>query len=248
MLKILFDPQIFCLQRRGGISRYFCEIAKYFEQQPDISTAILPFIHQNGHLAETTALARYSVYLPYHPSMRIPILLLNMLSFEIIRSFSRPDIVHRTYHYNGLSGRHKQILTVHDLIPEKFPDCFKHVEHLFNHRFKAIMSADHIICNSHKTKQDLLEYYGTSEHKVSVVHMASSLTIESAQPQDGYNHITAYVRDPYILFIGGMRRPYKNFMALLTAIAASKMISRDFQLICLGGPFFSEDEQKLIIL
>ena len=68
----------------------------------------------------------------------------------------------------------RKILTIHDLIHEKYPNYFG--SNNFNHlkvKEKVIYNSDFFICVSETTKRDFLEYYKISEDKVKVVYHGS---------------------------------------------------------------------------
>jgi mannosyltransferase len=89
----------------------------------------------------------------------------------------------------------------------------------------AIEQAQHIICISEATRQDLLEFVPIrSDQRVSVIHNGVSNVFRLL------NVRTAGGNRPYILFIG-QRGGYKNFDLALRALS----LLPDLELHCVGG-------------
>src|SRR5271167_3577534 len=49
-LRVMFDSQIFCHQRFGGISRYVCNVAREMQQMAGVTPLIVAPFHFNEHL------------------------------------------------------------------------------------------------------------------------------------------------------------------------------------------------------
>lgn len=245
MLNVLFDHQIFSLQQYGGISRYFCELSTHLARLNDVNPKIVAFLHQNCHLRDVQHITRHSAYI--HPIRKATLLryLLNSFLFELYSHLFSPDIVHYTYYGNLFSNKAKQITTIHDLIPEKYPHYFDNVKLFLRLKRQSIMRSDYIICVSNSTKVDLINYYGVQESKVSVIHLASSLSSIARQTNHTINLSRIGINEPYILYVGA-RHGYKNFVTLLNSISKSKNIKNNYSLICFGGPKFSPAEKTLI--
>ena len=52
------------------------------------------------------------------------------------------------------------MITIHDLVREKFPDYYHNNSAFIEQRRLLIQAADHIIAVSHNTKDDIIDYYG----------------------------------------------------------------------------------------
>ena len=159
-----------------------------------------------------------------------------------------PAIIHETY-YSAVKlapKKIKTVITVYDMIHEKFQSQFNYGDKTTTIKANAIKRADHIICISRSTKNDLLEKFDTLSGKISVVHLASSLMLDDESDTLSYPK-----HDPYILYVGA-RGGYKNFHGLIDAYAHSKRLMSDFKILCFGGGPFRKDEklkiQKLGIL
>jgi len=237
-LKVLYDAQIFRQQRYGGISRYFCELAPRLAADPSVAVRILAPHHQNEFLAGVPA----SLVVGWH---RKHWKRLGKLSRALGRMVERrttarfdPDVIHETYFWGSplKHPRALKVLTVYDMIHERFPERFDEHDHTVEAKRRAVAEADHVICISHSTKRDLLEMLQVPESKVSVIHLSSSLVPPAeAPPAEGL---------PYLLYVGD-RGGYKNFLALVQAFGASPLL-REFRLACFGGGPLKAEEWAAI--
>ena len=70
-------------------------------------------------------------------------------------------MIHQTYYLNPKVKLKPTVLTVYDLIHEKFHSDFK----LDFPKKNSLLNADHIICISQNTKKDLMDIYNIDEKK-----------------------------------------------------------------------------------
>lgn len=147
------------------------------------------------------------------------------------------DIYHSTY-YKLLASkfRGKRVVTVYDMIHERFNNPFYEKDPTVVNKKNICYSADGIICISQSTKNDLIEYLDIDEEKINVIYLANSLNKS--------NDFKRLVNDPYILFVGH-RSGYKNFDVLFKAYCSNRSIKENFYLVCFGGGNFSKTEQAL---
>jgi len=143
------------------------------------------------------------------------------------------------YDYCPVSA--KRIVTVYDMIHEKFAKCFLDAAKVQREKAHSVHRADHVICISENTKQDLIELFAVPEERVSVVYLGCSLIYNIDNKI--YNQVS--VGKPYILYVGA-RHGYKNFERLLHAYASSSFLKREFILVCFGWRDFLSSEVKLM--
>lgn len=230
-MRIVYDHQIFGWQQYGGISRYIAELAGVISADPTHSVDVVcPFyvneyidalpISVRVHGSRTSAIPKFG------RSMRS---INAMLAAPVMKRLG-PQVVHETYYAASRTAPQgaKTILTVHDMIHERFPQYFSSLDPTSRDKARAVARADHIICVSHNTKRDLIEKLGVPEEKVSVTHLGFSATAsatDAAEPPAG---------KPFILYVG-KRGGHKNFQVLANAFAASTRLKEDFRIICFGG-------------
>ncbi len=241
-MKIAFDPQIFSLQPYGGISRYFVETATRLAGLPDTEVSVLAFAHLNAYLAAAPQGAVVGRSIPVLPQgARFILARVNVALARAWLARHPVDIIHETYYSPRpllKSGKTKSVVTVLDMIHEKFPSLSAGSNRVAAEKRAAIERADHIICISENTRRDLIECLGVAPERTSVVLLGFSLQVSAALPPTAPPELGGA---PYVLFVG-KRGDYKNFRTLLRAYAASTNIRKDFLLVCFGDQPFSQSE------
>jgi glycosyltransferase involved in cell wall biosynthesis len=237
-MKIAYDHRIFCGQRYGGISRYFCEIATRIGRIEGCEAKIYAPLHINVFAKNVPQVL--GVFTPAIPKTQR---LRQALNEQIVRRHlakDLPDILHETYYGEGSVAppSTQVVVTIHDMIHERFPQLMPPHDTTARSKAAAVRRADHIICVSQNTRKDVIEILGVRPDKVSVVHLGSSLS--ACTPRSRTQSANSR---PYILYVG-VRAGYKNFEGLLKAYANSSALKRDFDLICFGGPRFTPEENR----
>lgn len=245
MPSIAYDPHIFYSQEHGGISRYFCEIASRIEKYPGVQTTIVAPLHINSHLMAMPNSLVSGFKAPDTKLNRLPLRKLAVFLGDIILRAKQPDIVHETYYYPRRIGSRsaRRVLTIYDMIYEKFASSFPANDRTSRYKALAAKRADHIICISESTRRDAMEILGLSIDQTSVIYLGYDLmeghnkNFETPPPKSD---------KPFLLYVGN-RDGYKNFSALLRAISISRQLRTHFNLICFGGGAFSRKEINTII-
>lgn len=242
-MRIAFDHQIFGQQEYGGISRYAYELAVGLASSCGQDVAVISPLYMNRYLAGAPpVLDVHGVFMPNLPKVgRIYHAVNSLLARPAMRRY-RPDIVHETYYSSRriAPGNAKVVLTVYDMIHERFSDHFLSADPTSREKAMAVASADHVICISEQTRRDLIDLLDVDPAKTSVVHLGFKLT---AQPQTEFR-IEASSR-PFLLYVGS-RVAYKNFDGLLRAYASSASLRRDYDLVCFGGGSLTTQEKDLL--
>lgn len=240
-MKIAFDFQAFTLQRYGGISRYFTTLAEVFHQQGE-EVKVLAGLHQNQYLQRTSKEIVIGVGMEGFPAKSGSVFrIANHCFSQWNQSLLRPDIVHETYYsaLPKLRSKVPRVLTVYDMIHERFPADFFRFDRTHHKKKKAINSADHIICISQSTKNDLLSYIDLDDSKVSVVHLG--IDMEVFEPPSSSNAIQS---EPFLLYVGN-RSGYKNFSGFLEAYSNSALLRNNVKIKAFGGGEFNSSELNL---
>lgn len=241
-MKIAFDHQIFALQPVGGISRYFVRLAEHLVTIGEELKIIAPF-HCNYFLDKFPE--------EYKEGSRIDNLPFGALRFGsplnrylVNRELCLflPDVLHETFYSKNpvVSSGSKRILTVYDMINERFPNSFSRFSRASVNKRAAVERADHIICISHSTKQDLCETFNVQPEKVSVVHLGFDKL-----PYPEKHTVNMGERKPFLLFVG-KRGGYKNFEGMLRAVSCRPELQNNFKIIAFGGGGFSVAENRLM--
>ena len=237
-MRLAMDEQIFAIQRYGGISRLFAELAQQFVSgavadvhllpidAPIVNRYVLDHPGLSGPLGahaarnEWTALARY---------------------FSRVRSGTQADIIHNTFYLpHGLASvrRAKRVVTIHDMIPELMPQTRRRLDFLTLKR-RYVDTADGIICVSEATKRDLLKIYPEVKAPVAVVHHGVDARFHPGVPR------LDFLPPRYVLFIGN-RNQYKDADVLFRAFAKVAAQDGDLQLLCVGGAGLTSSEGAML--
>lgn len=237
---VVYDYQIFSYQKYGGISRYFYELATRISKTEKFKAKVLAPLYVNQYLMDIDPklISGFSIP-PIYKTVQLRTTINREIS-KLIFSHSCPNLVHETYYLPEQLApkRAKTIITVHDMIPEKFAHATLSNDPASLFKAKAVARADCVICVSENTRKDLLSLFDVDPQKVFVTHLGCSLKRE---PQRQIQPIKPL--RPYILYVGH-RSLYKNFARLLKGYIISKDIKRDFSLICFGGLPFSQEERE----
>ncbi len=237
-LRVLFDQQITATQRYGGVSRYVVELVRALGARADVRPRLLATAHINAYLQPGDALHPLSFALPaLQRGLRWRPLLCEPL-FQAALATQRPQVVHETW-YPGwqrrLPRRAAVVTTLHDLIPERFPERVPGAAAVLRHKRAALERAYAIICISEATRRDALLHYPSLEGRCHVVWHGTAQGVVPAPPPPA-------LRRPYLLFVG-QRGGYKNFARLLQAFGSSAALLSEFRLLCFGGGAFTAAER-----
>lgn len=244
-MRVTFDQQVFLLQEYGGISRYICSLATGLSEIPDVDISILAPLHYNGHLDQLPRDLVSGWRVPRIPkTARLVCCVSGLLSRYAMGRF-RPDIVHETYYSaNAFAPRRaRRILTVYDMIYERFPSEFSGGQ-LTAAKKIAVSRADHVICISNSTRRDLIDIFGIDAARVSVVYLGFDNLALSVLASDESRLPSDML--PFLLYVGS-RGGYKNFASLLQAFAKSSFLKKNFSIVCFGGGAFRSDELALML-
>lgn len=250
-MKIAYDSQIFCAQTYGGVSRYFCEIATRIARYPGVEVAITAPMHINAYLEHVPPGIVTGFRAPNTDRFqarsgknypRMALRGLGLLMGDLMLRAKSPDIVHETYFSPFRLGprRARRVLTIHDMIHERFASSFPHADKTARYKARAAARADHVICVSESTRRDAIEILGLPLDKTSVIYHGFDLMNVAANNAEAFAFPTAV---PFLLYVGN-RGGYKNFLSLLEAYGSSPQIKTEYGLVCFGGGAFSSDELK----
>jgi glycosyltransferase involved in cell wall biosynthesis len=272
-MRIAFDHQAFCLQKTGGISRYFCRLAEQLKQTAQADdVGIFAPLYRNQYLRELPNNLVHGYSVKDYPAKTAGLLVkANGWLATLQITGWKPDLVHETYFSQNSSAPKgcPVVLTVFDMTPEleaiaslaKPRTITDQTAELASAKSVAVQRADHIICISEHTRGDLLKLYEVPEKKVSVVYLGCEAANEqSAANSTGRDTSTNIRTDtsanadasaanqirPFLLYVG-LREGYKNFEQLLRAIAQAPQLIAEFDVLAFGGGPFTASEQNLIL-
>jgi glycosyltransferase involved in cell wall biosynthesis len=237
MITVLYDDQIFTNQKYGGISRYFNELIQSSPEYRNSKsrTKLSLILSKNEYINKHKNCFLFKSFLLTRLINRI-----NRIRSILMILFSKYDVFHPTY-YNPYFLKYLKkpfVLTIHDMIHEKFPNLFPINDPTSINKKLLSQKASRIIAISENTKKDIITYLHIPESKIDVIyHGYTNLLSE--------NIISLDLPEKFCLFVG-TRNTYKNFKTLLIAFWKIHATYNDFKLVCVGGGDFTPEEYSLM--
>lgn len=255
-MKILIDHQAFIMQTHGGVSRCFVELYKYLPKDVEGEFSVretdnvyfkelfptLPRTEYQYHEFLGGLEFRGKGYLHrlydklthggYYPNYN------ENYSIELLKE-GNFDVFHPTffddYFLPYLNGK-PFVLTIHDMIPELYPQYFAKDDRQIVMKRKLAPLASAIIAVSENTKKDVVRILNVPESKVHVIYHGCSFPDKS--------NIQIPYTKPYVLFVGE-RWGYKNFPLFLNYISPILQLHTDLHVVCTGKPFSREETRTM---
>jgi len=227
-MKILYDHQIFSLQKYGGASRYFYELLKRGNGLFDYEVTGL--YSENIYSKALELHKDFPVKAMFRGKQRIIDLCNKSNAIKKMKT-GNYDVIHSTLYepYILKNSKKPVVITVHDMIHEIFPEYFGVNNIYSNNKKNMILKANKINVDSYATKNDVLRFFPQVEKKISIIYLACSTDILGSIIE----------KENYILFIGqrGLHKNFNNFAKAVTPL----LCKYNLRLLCTGNPF-NEDE------
>ena len=140
----------------------------------------------------------------------------------------------------------KSVVTVHDIIFERFPETY-HFDERYVHRWKikqACREADAVIAISKQTKDDLVNFYKVPAAKITVCYQTCNpifQRIVSAEEKKTIKERYS-LPDNYFLFVSSIA-PRKNLIAIIKAMVLLKE-KINIPLVVIGDGTKEKEEAK----
>lgn len=236
-MKIIYDFQTFTSQVFGGISRYFFEL--YSNRNSKVNIEI-PLIFSNNHYLQKDEKIKYLNFFPklkVKGKVRLMALINKIYTIYRIKT-NKFDVFHPTYYdpyFLKYIGSTPFVLTVYDMIHEKFSDVFSANDKTSENKRILAEKASKIIAISQSTKRDLIDLFGIKEDKIEVIYLANTITISENVEME------ISLPEKYILFVGS-RGGYKNFKRFIQSISCLLQEDSDLSVVCVGGGVFDKNE------
>ena len=241
-MEVVIDGYIYHVQKMRGISRIFNEVLPLIREL-DESISLKVILHaRKSDLSEQVGqiiIPKLDKYLFPRDLWKVLYPFLNNLLVNQKVKNTRDTIFHSTY-YRSLAGwGGKQIFSVYDLIYEKYPEAFNDARDVIHLKSQAFKRADHLICISNATKQDLIHHYNIPEEKISISHLGYGGQFRPVKS----SHIDFRMDKPFILYVGG-RAKYKGFSDLITAYS-QWILRHDLKLVVVGNEWTKQEAELL---
>ena len=239
---ILYEGAIFQILRCGGVARYFSELIAHLPHEfRPIVTGPRDDPPELSH-----PLLRYQGVATEPPAAWLRKWTRSQFQKRIAAEFNSTsaDIEHWTY-YEGLCRRRIErtdrplVSTVLDFVHEQFPDLDPSGKHV-QIKHDAIEAADHLICISQSTRDELCQRVPQARDKTTVIPLGTSLTEVNAEPVP-----PELLDKPYVLFVG-RRNSYKNFAVVWRAWQRlADRLPPEARLVIVGPPMKRREAQEL---
>ncbi len=224
------------VHRRAGLGRYAGSLARALADAVPGRLALFYNREKGVALEEIPpALPTRTVSMGYKP-WRMLVWWANALRVGFDRFFRDALLFHSTEHLLIPFRSIPTVLTVHDLIFERFPSYHKPLNRWYLGLTMPLYArrADAIIAISKATKREIMETYGVPGDKIHVVYEAASPMFRPQPPETVARAKARYgLPDRYLLFVGTIE-PRKNLVALLTAFEKVKRSGLTDALVIVG--------------
>jgi glycosyltransferase involved in cell wall biosynthesis len=228
--KVLFDCRTLNQNYFTGIPRYSHELLNCFALQ--------------NYKISFSAVGCSQITLPQSvDTIPIPLSSSDLVNasklLNLIINFEKPELVYSPYYPLPYDRKCIGVLTIHDLIPLRYPEWFSNPRTLNffkNDLCKSAQSADRIIAVSKSTKKDIQEFYGIDENKISVIYSAPSQLFQTQSLIQKRSKIPSkFSQKPYFLSVATVE-PRKNLIGVIKAFEVFRDTEKsiDANLIVVG--------------
>ena len=257
-MRVLFDYQAFDLQTHGGVSKCMIELCNHM---PSYVRPILGvyesdnvYLKKNGFKAMDTTFRHFMYIEKFKGKRRIFTPYFKMThrfnywgnrnqnySVKLLKD-GEFDIFHPTFfddYFLKHIGNKPFVLTIHDMIPELYPQYFGADD--FQIKKKGILAplAAHIVVPSEQTKKDVKRLLDITDEKISVIYHGSDPALNIK-----WEKYSPLIQSPYLLYVGS-RDKYKNFGYFVKSCLPILSKYSDLKVVCTGSAFDTEEYQLL---
>lgn len=253
-MRVLYDSQAFDMQTHGGVSRCFVELMRHLPN--DVKPMLSVIESENEYLRQLGYPTPGEIYENFIHKGEFPCkgrlfdIWYNKVrhyhygwdenrhySIEMLKR-GKFDVFHPTffsdYFLPYLNGR-PFVLTIHDMIPELYPQYFKADDMQIEMKRKLAPLASAIIAVSNQTKEDVIRLLNVPEEKVHVIYHGAMEGVSL----ENIPEISPFAF-PYILYVGDRSR-YKNFTKFAKACAGILKQNPELKVVCTGKSFTAKE-------
>lgn len=235
----------------AGVARIGIDAHALSELRTGITTYVANLIAAMGRVASDEVI---SLYLHSQPSEPLPFPTVRVsrspmwTSLRLAAHFAAhpaPRVMLYPAHTLPVHSPAKNVVTIHDLAFELFPEHFPASSRL---RWQALTRfsarrADHLIADSHSTRVDLIRVLRVPEDRISVVHLGYDETHFRPVPAASVADVRQRYRldRPYLVAVGTLQSR-KNHAALVRALRIVRERGLDLDLVVCGAKGWLYDE------
>lgn len=131
----------------------------------------------------------------------------------------------------------RRVITIHDMIPQKFPQWCRQPETFLRILDSIDTARDHVVCDSGSTRNDFLDFVPMAPERVHTVHLATSGSFAPVAPEFRRPVLKRHGIEGRFLLSVATLEPRKNLDGLLKAFAAlsADPEGRDLSLVLIGA-------------
>lgn len=233
------------VHQQAGLSRYTQQLAAHLlaRHRAQVKLTLFYNAHSGHTLPPLLQGAPYQTLTLGQYAWRLSVLATQLSRRPYYEARLPPgQLYHATEHLLPYLRR-PTVLTVHDLIFERYPQHHKVTNRLFltvGMRL-FVRAANRIIAVSRQTRDDLVDLYGTPADKITVIYQGIDPTFQPAPPVVVQSVQARYtLRDasgalrPYLLMVGTLE-PRKNHLTAMRALVRLKAAGAPHCLMIVGG-------------
>lgn len=168
----------------------------------------------------------------------LSMLALDPLFLSLELPFTRPDVFHSVQLGLPLRRAGRQVITIHDLAPLRWPEHYLRLPHArVGHAWAYALArrADAIIAVSEATKRDVVDRLRVPDARVSVIPEAVDASFAPPPREEAARIVNARfgIACPYVLYVGQFD-PRKNMDGLVGAFARAAERHPELRLVVAG--------------
>jgi glycosyltransferase involved in cell wall biosynthesis len=243
-MRIGFDARLVYYQQ-AGIGQYILQLVQGLARLPSAHELLILRSRKAPPLSLPENVRQARLWTPSHHPLESTALLSELVGRRLALLHS-PDFI------PPFGGRFRSVITVHDLNFIHFPEFLTpDSARYYGQIHRAVERADHIITDSHWTREDVLNYLGALPERVTTVHLAANSVYRPITDRREIRQaVMRYGLPPdFIIFVGTLE-PRKNVPTLLQAFRHLRDGGYDVHLALVGrkGWLYEEIFASLILL
>jgi glycosyltransferase involved in cell wall biosynthesis len=131
----------------------------------------------------------------------------------------------------------KSVVTIHDLIFERYPDQYKKIDvQIYHKKFKyACQKADVVIAISQQTKEDIMRFYNIPEEKITICYQSCNpgFAVEISEEEKQRIKKLYGLPEEFYLYVGSIIER-KNLLNICKALSVLDKEQNNIPLVVIG--------------
>lgn len=151
---------------------------------------------------------------------------------------NKVDLIHCLDSTGPLFAKTPTVVTVHDIVFKKFPECLSRKGRLYHNLWvpRAIKKAAHIITDSESSQKDLMDFYSVPSEKITVIYLGVEDSFFQKPPKEKFENVKKkYNLDKKFIFFVGTHEPRKNIDVIIKAYSQLEPSLKEEYSLLIGG-------------